>query len=55
MVYLYASHLEPWTYKYTYVLKASYAWKYSLKPATAELLDNPEIWWRSKWVEFEIE
>lgn len=55
MVYLYASHLNPWTYKYTYVLKASYSWKYSLKPATAELLDKWEIWWRSKWVEFEIE
>lgn len=54
MVYLYASHLQPWTYKYTYVLKASYAWKNSLKPATAELLEKWEIWWRSKWVEFEI-
>lgn len=55
MVYLYANHLTPWTYKYTYVLKASYSWTYSLKPATAELLDKPEIWWRSRWYEFEIE
>jgi hypothetical protein len=54
MVYLFANHLKPGTYKYTYVIKGSYAWKYSLKPATAELLDKPEVWWRSNWSEFEI-
>ncbi len=53
-VYLYAKHLSAWTYKYTYVLKASNSWIYNLKPATAELLNTPEIWWRSSWWVFEI-
>jgi len=53
-VYLYAKHLNAWSYKYTYVLKANYVWNYNLKPATAELIDRPEIWGRSSWGKFEI-
>lgn len=53
-IYLYAKHLSAWTYKYTYVLKASNAWTYNLKPATAETLNTPEIWWRSNWWVIEI-
>ena len=53
-IYLYAKHLNAWTYTYTYVLKSNHIWNYNLKPATAELLEKPEIWWRSKWWNFEI-
>lgn len=53
-VYLYAKHLNAWSYKYTYVLKANHIWNYNLKPATAELIDKPEIWGRSNWWKFEI-
>lgn len=53
-VYLYAKHLNAWSYKYTYVLKANHIWNYNLKPATAELLEKPEIWGRSNGGKFEI-
>jgi uncharacterized protein YfaS (alpha-2-macroglobulin family) len=53
-VYLYAEHLSPWTYTYTYVLKAEHKWTFALRPAHAELLDKWEIWGRSNGVEFEI-
>lgn len=51
---LYAKHLNAGSYKYTYVLKANHIWNYNLKPATAELLEKPEIWGRSNGGKFEI-
>lgn len=53
-VYLYSKYLPAGSYKYTYVLKANHIWKYTLKPAVAEMLDKPEIWGRSSGWTFEI-
>ncbi len=53
-VYLYSKYLPAGSYKYTYVLKANHIWKYTLKPAVAEMLDKPEIWGRSNGWTFEI-
>jgi hypothetical protein len=54
-IYLFANHLMPWNYTYTYVLKANHIWNYSLKPAIVELLDKPEIWGSSSGGKFEIQ
>lgn len=53
-VSLYAHHLNPGTYTYTYVMRASYSGTYVSKPATAQLFDTPEVWGRSAWWIFEI-
>jgi hypothetical protein len=53
-VYLYADYLPAGTYRFRYVLQTEFEWKFSHKPAVAELLDTPEIWGRSEWKIFEI-
>ena len=53
-VYLYASHLNPWSYKFSYVLKASNKWSFSVRPAISELNDKKEVWGRSGGMIFEI-
>jgi hypothetical protein len=51
---LYADYLPVGVYRFTYILQTEFEWKFSHKPAIAELLDTPEIWGRSEWKIFEI-
>ncbi len=53
-LYLYAKHLNAWTYTYTFVSKANNIWNYNLKPTIAETINSKEIWGRSSWWKFEI-
>jgi hypothetical protein len=53
-VVLYASHLNAWTYKYTYVIKLNHIWNYHHRPAIAEETKKPEVWGRSWGEMFEI-
>ncbi len=52
---LYASHLEPGTYEYTYLLRASTAGNYHAIPAMAEQESFPEVFGRSAGGVFTIE
>lgn len=53
-VLLYADHLYKWSYKYTYVIRLNHKWEYHHRPAFAEELKKPEVWWRSRWEIFEV-
>lgn len=53
-IVLYADKLYKWTYKYTYVIKLNHKWIFHHRPAVAEEIKKPEIWWRTKWEFFEI-
>lgn len=53
-VYLYAKNLNPWTYTFKYVMQATNKWNFSVKPAFAQEIESPEIWWRNAWSEFEV-
>lgn len=54
-VYLYSQNLRPWTYTFRYVMQNINSWIFNLRPAFSQLIDDKQIWWRTKGWEFIVE
>lgn len=54
-VYLYSQNLRPWTYTFRYVMQNINSWVFNLRPAFSQLIDDKQIWWRTRWWEFIVE
>jgi uncharacterized protein YfaS (alpha-2-macroglobulin family) len=54
-IFWYKSILQPWIFNFTYLLRLTHAWSYSIKPTKISEFYNTEVFGRDKWKIFKIE
>lgn len=52
--FAYADFVYPWIHEFTYLIRLTHEWEYSVRPSKASEFYNVEVFWRSAWEKFNI-